>query len=64
MESASRDEADHSSGDSLGGLGKAVIALGDGLRWLIEAAPKLGDDAFLIKSGDRGDSACILANFA
>ncbi len=58
VEGECRDEADDALGHPLGGFGEAVIALGGGVRELIEPAAELGDDALPFESGDgRGGDA-------
>jgi hypothetical protein len=51
VEGEGRDEADDALGHPLGGLGKAMIAVGGRVRELIESAAEPGDEALPFQPG-------------
>ena len=63
VEGEGRDEADYALGHALGGLGKGMIAIGGGVRELIESAAELGDEALPFQSGDGGGGDAGPADF-
>ncbi len=63
MESECRDQKDDALGHPLGGLGKAVIAVGGGVRELIVTAAEPGDDALPFQPGNGGGGDTGPADF-